>query len=624
MNNQNNQNYIKIIDEKYKDIKNLIKKYYEKKLEEDKIKFNDSKDGGLFYKFKHTKNKEFVKIYISKMITEFKKESLMLAKGAAELAKIMGTETYSDNKKAYMLAGKTEFSIDYKVDLFNIYYDLVYIFTIITDWILNDDRTMSKTYYFDDKTIKSEYINKIIPEKMTSAEDDIHDFIRFNKLSVAYLLKCFEQKKFDLKPYLFFEDYLKLQKDRLFKHGIGKFKKSNEGQGKKRQGQQRGRRGQGKKRQGQQRGQRQRGGDNDKKKVNESIIQEYNKKIKFGATDLDAFVNKRFKKIIFEASKDNRLIVVYKGVGVGDGYLVKPDNMISQLPNIGVDGTNINENALCLNLDGDALTGYNTAAVAAAVVPAAPAAAHTQESDALNGITKIESVIIRIKKNNEPGYNSDDDGGYEIKMSNIRDESKELIRTIEGDIKEWQGQGQKAIITQAIIAGTKNDLSGYFDKVGNKVVKRGGGKDITVLMDLILLKIAFKKSLISYQSVIDKNDDNEYTEKVRDKREFSKYRTQFLGGLMSMFIHRSEYLENKIKYFVSSLGYSESNIIAPVINNTNNANKNNNIIKLQELLDKIDKELYKYGNDMNEKTHRRWIKNKIIILKKIKYIQNGK
>jgi len=194
-----------------------------------------------------------------------------------------------------------------------------------------------------------------------------------------------------------------------------------------------------------------------------------------------------------------------------------------------------------------------------------------------------------------------------------------------GDIKAWQGQGQKANLNKTIIASDSYDLSRYFDKVNNKVVKRGGGTDIKVLSQLIFLKIAFKKSLISYQSVIYKNDDNEYPDQIKDNIKFSEFRTQFLGGLWSMFKYRSEYLENKIKYFASSFGYNESNIIGSVINNANNANNdNNNIIKLQELLDKIDKELYKHGNDMNEKTHRRWIKNKIIILKKIKDIQNGK
>ena len=259
----NNQNYMKRKTDIYLVIDEVIGTYYKQKFEYDKIKFKDSKYGGLFYKFKRVKDKEFLKNIISKMTIEFRKESAMLSKGSVELAKMIATETFADNRNAYMLVGKTEFSIDYKVKLFDIYYDLVYIFGLISNLILNNEQNPPPVNYFDDKTIVSDYIDKLIPTDMNSSDNNINDFEKFNKLSVAYLLKCFEQKKFDLKPYLFFEDYQKLQKDRLLKYGIGKFKKSNEGQGKKgqqgkkRQGQQ-GRQGkkgkgqQGKKRQGQQ------------------------------------------------------------------------------------------------------------------------------------------------------------------------------------------------------------------------------------------------------------------------------------------------------------------------------------------------------------------------------------
>jgi len=596
----NNQNYIQRASNEFKRINGYIKIYYEKKLEYDKAKFNSSKSGGLFYKFKHVKDKEFLKNIISKITTEFRKESLMLAKGNAELAKIISIETFSDNRKAYMLVGSTEFSVDYKVDLFNIYYDLVYIFRIITDTILNDDKTVGSVYFFDDKTIESQYIDILIPINMYSGDsgDKINDFEIFNKLSVAYLLKCFEQRRFDLKPYLFIDDYLKLQRLSLNRHGISKFKKIKE---KQKRGRGNGK-GRGKRRN------KKYGGNNDKKRVFESIVQEYNKKIKFGATNLDEFINKRFRQIIENASRDNRLIVECEGGG--DGFLVKRTPGHDQLPNNAVN--EINEHVLCLDLESEtALTGFNSTAILAL------AQHETLQSRALNNVGKIKSVIIRIKDNkDEYGYNSDNSGSYKIKMSNIKGI---LMGRVNEDIASWKGQKQKRNINRTKIGNANYDLSKYYYEVNNKIDKIGLISE-DVLKDLILLKIAFKKGLISYQSVMD-NVDNEYSEQIKHKNKFGEYRTQFLAGLMSMFKHRSEYLEKKIKYFASSFGYSEFDIIGSVIDNVNR--KKNNIMKLQALVDKIDKKMYKYNDYMNKKKCYKWELKRRDVLKIIKKLENS-
>ena len=51
-----------------------------------------------------------------------------MSKCIPDLEKIVSTESFGDNKTAYLSVGKTEFSIDYKVDLEDIYIDIYYIF----------------------------------------------------------------------------------------------------------------------------------------------------------------------------------------------------------------------------------------------------------------------------------------------------------------------------------------------------------------------------------------------------------------------------------------------------------------------------------------------------------------
>tara|TARA_B100000780_G_C21126371_1_gene457185 strand:+ start:4153 stop:5850 length:1698 start_codon:yes stop_codon:yes gene_type:complete len=545
-----------------------IEKYYDKKLKYDKDKFIG--ENGLKQKFLNFKDKTVLKNIIANITIRIRKESEMLKKAYIELYEIYKIRIFSNNKKAYMNIGaKHNFKIDHDVDLFEIYPDLVSSFSYIYNITVDTGFNATDDVFFDDTTIEG-HLNGLFKDTRTGFNFD--KFNKFNKLSVAYLLECFNKKVFELNPYLFYDEYLKLQKKRLSPYGFDKSKLKKETNtvkkdikwkkgGALRNG----------KKQKYSDAKKPQYSDAKKPQYDVNIIQEYNKKIYFNATNMEEYITKKFKEKI----KNARIHL------------------------------NISDRYVHFNVSREELPHWNYA-------------------DSFD--------FFRIND-------------YAMIMRPLRDTFKEIVTK---KINSWENNANGYVIT---IDGVRINLTNWYNTALTPKNKKNKYKFIggshKLMIDLILLKVALKKGVISYRSITEKSTsfatiNNKLSECISDKTQFSKYRDFFLQGILEIFQYRSSYLDNKIKYYTNELGYDEK--IAGIsktiqnhfidYNERKNKNKktsessessesvksikiNPKIIKLNNYINEIDYKIFMNGDNMTDQHISQWADMRSIILAKI-------